>query len=51
MLNGSEAKFNFMLLLKGGLATHDTKNDKLVVETDQNSYAARTIVATITAIE
>jgi hypothetical protein len=27
------------------------KNDRLVVETDQNSYVARIIVATITAIE
>jgi len=27
------------------------KNDRLVVETDQNSYVARTIVATIVAIE
>jgi hypothetical protein len=26
------------------------KNDKLVVETNQNSYVARTIVATIAAI-
>ncbi len=24
-LNGSEAEFDFMLLLKGGLATHDTQ--------------------------
>jgi hypothetical protein len=24
-LNGSEAKFDFMLLLKGGLATHDAQ--------------------------
>jgi hypothetical protein len=25
MLNGSEVEFDFMLLLKGGLATHDTQ--------------------------
>ncbi len=49
-LNRSKAEFDFMLLLKGGLATMIPKNDRLVVETDQNSYAARTIVATIAAI-
>jgi hypothetical protein len=27
------------------------KNDMLVVETDQNSYATRTIVATVAAIQ
>jgi len=27
------------------------KNDKLVIETDQNSYVTRTIVATIAVIE
>jgi hypothetical protein len=27
------------------------KNDRLVAETNQNSYAARTIMATIAAIE
>jgi hypothetical protein len=49
-LNRSKAEFDFMLLLKGGLATMIPKNDRLMVETDQNSYAARTIVATIAAI-
>jgi len=49
-LNRSKAEFDFMLLLKGGLATMIPKNDRLVVETDQNSYAARIIVATIAAI-